>query len=48
MSQKGREHIMHTFARVFERNSDTGIVMQKREGRSIFTNNPYRMIGGIV
>ena len=48
MSQIGREHIMHTFAHVFERNSNTKFVVLSGEGESILTNNPYIVIGGSV
>ncbi len=48
MSQKLREHILHTFAHVFERNSNTEIVVLLWEGKSIFTKNPYVQIGGNV
>ncbi len=48
MSQISREHIMHTFARVFERNSNTKFVVLSGEGKSILTNNPYIEIVGNV
>ena len=48
MSQIVREHIMHTFARVFERNSNAKFVVLSGEGESILTNNPYIVIGGSV
>ena len=42
MSQIVREHILHTFARVFESNSNTEFVVLAEGRESILTNNnPY-------
>ena len=42
MSQIGRERILHTFARVFESNSNTDFVVLAEGRESILTNNnPY-------
>lgn len=42
MSQICREYILHTFARVFERNSNADFAVLSWEGKnSILTNNPY-------
>ena len=48
MSQIGRERILHTFAHVFERNSDTEFVVLLWEEKGIFRKNPYLLIGGNV
>ncbi len=48
MSQINREHKVNMFTPAFENASDAKFVMFSGEGESIFTNNPYRMIGGSV
>ncbi len=45
MSQIGREHILHTFARVFERNLNTEIVVLI-VGRESILANPYKEADG--
>ena len=49
MSLICREHILHTFAHVFESNSNAEFVVLSGEGEnSILTKNPYIWIGGNV
>ena len=48
MSQIGREHILHTFAQVFESDSNTEFVVLAEGRESILTNNPYIKSGGSV